>query len=66
MLTFPETAETSSDIIEMIELTNLCQTFNVLPREGGVLDQDATTMRKIQMVLVAQAKKAKAELKKNK
>ena len=64
MITFPETAETSSDIIRIIELTNLCQTFNVLPREGGVLDQDAETMYKIQMVLVAEAKKAKAELKK--
>ncbi len=64
MITFPETAKTSSDIITIIELTNLCQAFNVLPREGGVLDQDAETMRKMQMVLVAQSAKAEKDAEK--
>jgi hypothetical protein len=61
VVTFPKTAKTDPDIVEIIELTNLCQTFNVLPREGGVLDQNAETMTKMQMVLVAQAKKSDAD-----
>ncbi len=61
VITFPKTAKTSPDIIRIIELTNLCQAFNVLPREGGVLDQDAETMRKMQMVLVAQNEKAEKD-----
>ena len=64
VITFPETAKTSPSIIRIIELTNLCQAFNVLPREGGVLDQDAETMRKMQMVLIAQTKKQEADAKK--
>ena len=61
VITFPETAKTDPDIVDIIELTNLCQAFNVLPREGGVLDQDAETMHKMQMVMVAQAKKQEAD-----
>ncbi len=61
---FPRTAKPSPEVVSVIELTRMCQAFNVLPREGGLLDQDATTIRLMQLVLVAEVKKSEEEAKK--
>ncbi len=63
---FPKTAKPSSEVLGAIELTQLCRVFNVLPRAGGLLDQDAQTVVKIQMVLIAEMKLAEEEAKKAK
>lgn len=41
-----------------IELTGLCQSLGVLPRGGGLLDQDSYHVYMMQCVLSAQAEKA--------
>lgn len=64
LLMFPELAEPTPEVISMIELTIMCQNFNALPESGGLLDQDAETILKMQMVMVAQ--QAKAEFERNK
>ena len=51
------TKDVTKEVIEAIELTNMCQSFGVLPREGGILDQDHLTVRKMQIVLDAQNEK---------
>ncbi len=54
---FPKTAKPSSEVAGIIELTRMCKVFNALPREGGLLDQDAKTVLKMQIVLIADGKK---------
>ena len=63
---FPKTAKPSLEVLSIIELTQLCKALNVLPREGGLLDQDARTVRGMQMVMVAETRQAEAEMKKAK
>ncbi len=63
---FPKTAKPSSEVLGVIELTQLCKVFNVLPRAGGLLDQDAQTVAMMQMVLIAEMKRAEEEAKKAK
>lgn len=36
-----------------IELYDMCQAFNCLPRAGGMLDQDPSLMQALRMVGVA-------------
>jgi hypothetical protein len=40
-----------------INLTNMCQTMNALPRPGGVLDQDSYLIWGMEIVLNAQAER---------
>lgn len=63
---FPKTAKPSSEVLGVIELTQLCKVFNVLPRAGGLLDQDAQTVAMMQMVLIAEMKRTEEEAKKAK
>jgi hypothetical protein len=44
----------------------MCQNFNSLPSAGGILDQDAETILKMQMVMAAQQEKAEQDRKKPK
>lgn len=48
-----------------VELTRLCQAMHVLPRAGGVLDQDSYHIYMIQTVLAAQAEKDELDRKRN-
>lgn len=59
---FPKTARPSSEILAAIEVTNMCEALGVLPYEGGLLDQEATTVMKMQMVLVAKNEKHEKEM----
>jgi hypothetical protein len=45
----------------LIEINALCQTYNALPRPGGILDQPALLMRGLLMVAAAQQEKAELE-----
>jgi hypothetical protein len=47
-----------------ITLTNLCQALHVLPRAGGLYDQDPRDIYMISCVLSAQAEKAEMDSKK--
>lgn len=53
--------DADSEVINLINLTNMCQTFQCLPREGGVLDQDCYLIIGMQHVLQAQAEKAERD-----
>jgi len=48
-------------VAQAITLTNLCQTLHVLPRAGGLLDQDALHVYMIECVLSAQSERAEME-----
>ena len=61
---FPRTANPSLEAATAIKVTRLCQALNTLPRAGGLLDQDARTMMLMEVVLVAEVKKAEADQKK--
>lgn len=50
-------------VAQAITLTNLCQTLHVLPRAGGLLDQDARHVYMIECVLAAQNERAEMERK---
>ena len=63
MILFPKTAKPSSEILSIIELTNMCELFSSLPKAGGVLDQDAETILHMQFVLVAKQEKREQEAK---
>jgi hypothetical protein len=45
------------DVAEAIAITNMCQEFHCLPREGGLLDQDSYLVWKMQIVMAAKAEK---------
>lgn len=53
-------------VTRLVQLANVCQTWSKLPREGGVLDQDALTIIGMQYVLEAQEKKRELERDKKK
>ena len=51
------------DVAMAIELTSMCQTFNCLPKVGGLLDQDPVHIYMMREVLLAQVEKDKLESK---
>jgi hypothetical protein len=51
------------DVILAVEMTNLCQALNCLPRAGGLLDQDSYQVWLMQKVLEAQAERAELDRK---
>jgi len=59
----PELDETGT----YIELASICDRFNTMPNEGGVLDQNQVVMRKLMIVYAAmQEKQALEEKRRNK
>lgn len=44
-----------------IEMTNLCEAFGVLPRSGGILDQDSYLVWGMTLVLNAKVERQKLE-----
>jgi len=53
--------DVTSDVIDAINITILCQEMHSLPHDGGILDQDQLIMRKMNIVLSAQAEKHELE-----
>jgi hypothetical protein len=53
--------EPDPDVAMAIELTAMCETFNCLPRAGGLMDQDPLHIYMMREVLLAQAEKRKLE-----
>lgn len=51
-------------VAQAITMTNLCQALHVLPRAGGLFDQDALHVYMIECVLSAQNERAEMEHKK--
>jgi hypothetical protein len=49
------------DVAFAVDLTNMCETFHALPRQGGLLDQDSLHVYMMRSVIVAQREKAEAE-----
>lgn len=56
--------EPDDELAIAIEMTNLCKVLGVLPRAGGLLDQDAYDVYMMQAVLAAQAEREELEAKK--
>lgn len=50
-------------VAQAITVTNLCQALHVLPRAGGLYDQDARDIYMISCVLSAQHEKAELDSK---
>lgn len=53
-------------VMYLVESTMLAERFGVLPKAGGLLDQDAGWVSGMQMVLTAMAEKAEMEQRKKK
>lgn len=53
------------EVSRAIDLTVMCQTFNVLPHPGGLLEQDSYHIYMMQCVLVAQSEKAELDQKRS-
>lgn len=49
------------DVRDAIEMTVMCQEFNCLPNEGGLLDQDSYYVWLLMAVIEAQAERQKIE-----
>jgi hypothetical protein len=49
--------QNEEDVIQTIELVDLCRTLHVLPRPGGLLDQDPVDIRMLKAGLRALALK---------
>lgn len=54
------------EAIDIINITNICKEFSVLPTDGGLLAQDHLLVRKMMLVLQAQDERRKREEKKAK
>jgi hypothetical protein len=51
------------EVGQIVTLIRLCQSLNVLPLPGGLFDQDSYFVYLLQLVLVADAEKAKRDAK---
>jgi hypothetical protein len=66
VILFPKAASSTRinpDIAEIIEITTMCKAFSSLPLAGGVLDQPAELIVKMQLVMIAQSEKAESDIK---
>lgn len=50
------------EVISVIEITNMCEAFNVLPLQGGLMDQPAELITKIQSVLIVKNERHEKEM----
>lgn len=55
--------DNEDDVIQAIELTDLCKALHVLPRSGGLLDQDPIDIRMLKAGLRAFAMKENKDAK---
>ena len=62
----PEDDSQFYEAAKLVRLTSLCQAFQVLPRAGGLLDQDWYLVDGMEHVLKAQNEKQKLEQHKSK
>jgi hypothetical protein len=56
-------AQPDDEVIRLIELSNMCQVFDSLPAEGGILDQDYYTIKALYYIRAAQADREEVERK---
>jgi hypothetical protein len=49
------------DTVVILSTVSMCQQFNVLPRSGGLLEQNQIDVRHMQLVLEQQAERQKKD-----
>lgn len=60
------TREPDAVVAYAINMASICQALHCLPREGGLLDQDARDVYMIECVLSAQAERQQLEYERQK